>query len=374
MVATQGILNINQKVLDLPDLIDNTYPVQTEIGMKYFELSNHLGNVLTTISDRKIEHGSGTTVDYYTADIISATDYYPFGFAMDERNFSSGEYRFGFNGQEKDDEFTNSTSLYDFGARIYDSRIGRWLALDFYFRDYPNISNYSSYLNNPIEFIDKNGNYIVNSDGTVVKFRIKRDGTVKFKSTVDPFNKKVIETMASNSKSKEILLQISNNKEINVQYKKMSEKMDNYIKESYNFDAWGALFSKDEESLINSYLDGDISKEEFDKHLGELNQKQFIPFAYSPEGVKIFSKDKTIFKNQVILIDDNQIENDFEDKVKEFLLTATEESIHALQDYVAKPTGELTQEEYENLPHEKQAKNYLKEVENEYNNNVKNKN
>jgi RHS repeat-associated protein len=169
MVATQGILNINQKVLDLPNLIDNTNPVQTKIGIKYFELSNHasaplstgLGNVLKTISDRKIEHGSGSTVEYYTADIISATDYYPFGFAMDERNFSSSDYRFGFNGMEKDDEFTNTTSHYDFGARIYDSRLGRWLAVDPLAAKYPNQSPYTFTLNSPVIFKDPDGNDVV---------------------------------------------------------------------------------------------------------------------------------------------------------------------------------------------------------------------
>jgi RHS repeat-associated protein len=133
--------------------------------MKYFELSNHasaplstgLGNVLTTISDRKIEHGSGGTVEYYTADIISATDYYPFGFAMDKRNFSSSEYRFGFNGMEKDDEFTNSTSHYDFGARIYDSRLGRFLSVDPLMKRYAFNSPYCFAANNPLVFVDNVG-------------------------------------------------------------------------------------------------------------------------------------------------------------------------------------------------------------------------
>jgi RHS repeat-associated protein len=144
--------------------------VQTKIGIKYFELSNHasaplstgLGNVLKTISDRKIEHGSGSTVEYYTADIISATDYYPFGFAMDERNFSSSDYRFGFNGMEKDDEFTNSTSHYDFGARIYDSRVGRFLSVDPKYNYGINISvsSYQFANNTPIIGIDKDGEFL----------------------------------------------------------------------------------------------------------------------------------------------------------------------------------------------------------------------
>ena len=50
------------------------------LGNKQFELSNHLGNVLTTVSDRKIPHTSDNiTIDYYTSDITSAQDYYAFG-------------------------------------------------------------------------------------------------------------------------------------------------------------------------------------------------------------------------------------------------------------------------------------------------------
>ena len=51
-------------------------------GKKLFELSNHLGNVLATISDKKF--GSPVTgipshVSYYTADVKTAQDYYPGG-------------------------------------------------------------------------------------------------------------------------------------------------------------------------------------------------------------------------------------------------------------------------------------------------------
>ncbi|MEI6765621.1 MAG: hypothetical protein WCM76_08265 [Bacteroidota bacterium] len=48
---------------------------------------------------------------------------------MQKRSSSSNSYRFGFNGQEKDDEITGVTgSDYDFGARIYDARVGRWMS------------------------------------------------------------------------------------------------------------------------------------------------------------------------------------------------------------------------------------------------------
>jgi hypothetical protein len=53
------------------------------LGLKVYEFSNHLGNVLTTFSDRKIAtEGTPSYVAYYTAEILSSTDYYPFGFEM----------------------------------------------------------------------------------------------------------------------------------------------------------------------------------------------------------------------------------------------------------------------------------------------------
>ena len=45
-------------------------------------------------------------------------------------DFWSNSYRYGFNGMEKDDEVKGSGNSYDFGARMYDSRLGRWLSID----------------------------------------------------------------------------------------------------------------------------------------------------------------------------------------------------------------------------------------------------
>ncbi len=89
-------------------------------GYKYYELSNHLGNVLAAISDKKIGvSANGITVDYYNADVVSANDYYPGDMDMPGRSYSivNTNYRYGFNGKEKDKE---SPVQYDYGFRIYD--------------------------------------------------------------------------------------------------------------------------------------------------------------------------------------------------------------------------------------------------------------
>ena len=49
-------------------------------------------------------------------------------------------YRFSFNGKEKDDEVKGIGNSLDFGARIYDSRLGRWMSLDPMQSKYPSLS------------------------------------------------------------------------------------------------------------------------------------------------------------------------------------------------------------------------------------------
>jgi len=131
------------------------------LGLKVYEFSNHLGNVLTTFSDRKIAiEGTPSYVTYYIAEILSSTDYYPFGFEMPGRSYTGGGYRYGFNSMEKDDEIKGSGNSYDFGARIYDPRVGRWLAVDPLAGKYPDISPFVFVANSPLVFIDPDGKKI----------------------------------------------------------------------------------------------------------------------------------------------------------------------------------------------------------------------
>jgi hypothetical protein len=89
-----GILRMDRNV-EHP--VVNTESVFTfERGNKFFELSNHLGNVLVTISDRKLQvqdPANLSLITYYSADVITATDYYPFGMDMPGRTLSGAEGR-----------------------------------------------------------------------------------------------------------------------------------------------------------------------------------------------------------------------------------------------------------------------------------------
>lgn len=82
------------------------------------------------------------------------------------------DYRFGFNGKEKDNEVKGIGNSLDFGARIYDSRIGKWLSEDPEVATYPQVSSYNYVLNNPINYVDKDGKkvYIIVYDNTHKNF------------------------------------------------------------------------------------------------------------------------------------------------------------------------------------------------------------
>ena len=126
-------------------------------GRKFFELSNHLGNVLVTITDRKQQvPRNDSTVWYYMADVATANDYYPGGMQMPGRTLNSDAYRYGFNGKENDKDISSLT-LYDYGFRIYNPSIGKFLSVDPLTENYPWYSPYHFAGNKPIAFVDMDG-------------------------------------------------------------------------------------------------------------------------------------------------------------------------------------------------------------------------
>ena len=125
------------------------------------EYTNHLGNVLTVISDRKIAVESTTTpgtIDYFLPDVLSANDYYSFGGIMPNRSFNSNSYKYGFNGKERDNEIVGTSGgTYDYGFRIYNPSLGRFLSVDPLSRSYPFFTPYQFAANKPITGIDLDG-------------------------------------------------------------------------------------------------------------------------------------------------------------------------------------------------------------------------
>ena len=87
--------------------------------------------------------------------VVERNDYYPFGKRIDDPECVTTDNIYRYNGKESLEIFGFPYS--DYGARLFDSNIGRWLQTDPLASDYPNISPYTFCANNPIVNIDLNG-------------------------------------------------------------------------------------------------------------------------------------------------------------------------------------------------------------------------
>jgi RHS repeat-associated protein len=88
------------------------------------------------------------------AKLLVHFNFYPFGMEMPGGSWSSSKYRYGFNGKEKDPEFGNN---YDYGFRIYSSKVVRFLSVDPLTQSYPELTPFQFASNRPIDGIDQDG-------------------------------------------------------------------------------------------------------------------------------------------------------------------------------------------------------------------------
>jgi RHS repeat-associated protein len=133
--------------------------VTRELGLRRYELSNHLGNVLSTVSDCRLAVASGSVLAYYRADEKSYADYDPYGMLLPGR-FGGGftDQKFGFQAQLKDDELNGSAGTsYAFEYRVHDPRVGRFLSVDPLAQKYPYYSSYAFSGNRVIDMIEFEG-------------------------------------------------------------------------------------------------------------------------------------------------------------------------------------------------------------------------
>ena len=113
----------------------------------YYAKRDHLG------STRVLCHANGNTL---VAD--QTTGYYPFGLAHGHGNLNLNRYLFS--GKELQDQSLGGKLLgfYDFVSRFYDPTLGRWFNVD---PKLEFVSPYGYCANNPVLYIDPNGEDIV---------------------------------------------------------------------------------------------------------------------------------------------------------------------------------------------------------------------
>ena len=109
--------------------------------VNYF-LTDHLGSV------RVIVDGTGK--------VLERNDYYPFGARQVRSDYPQlAANRFKYNGKEE--QVTWDLEWLDYGARMYDSGLGRWFGVDPFQESFISLSPYNYCSGNPMVFIDPSG-------------------------------------------------------------------------------------------------------------------------------------------------------------------------------------------------------------------------
>lgn len=111
--------------------------------MYYLYVKDHLGNV------RFVAQTNGT--------VKQTNQYYPFGKRWDDMG-ETFKQPYLYNGKELDE--MHDLSWYDYGARMYEPALGRFMTMDSMAEKYYNVSPYAYCGNNPTNAIDPDGKHI----------------------------------------------------------------------------------------------------------------------------------------------------------------------------------------------------------------------
>ncbi|WP_121356806.1 RHS repeat-associated core domain-containing protein [Flavisolibacter nicotianae] len=136
--------------------------------------------------------------------------------------YADGGYRYGFNGKENDLEISGDGNQYDYGFRIYNPRLGRFLSVDPLFKSYPWYTPYQFAGNKPIIAVDLDG--LEEQETNVIDV---------FVITADPIASKTAKTMASTNPRGLVLLQQQSWNQIVVEINDIVQKQFN---PNYNID------------------------------------------------------------------------------------------------------------------------------------------
>ena len=99
--------------------------------------------------------GSSSYITNLDGEVVQHIEYVPFGEVFVEERNNIWNTPYLFNAKEFDEE----TGLYYYGARYYDPRLSLWISTDALKEKTPNVSPYIYTDNNPIIYIDPDGNF-----------------------------------------------------------------------------------------------------------------------------------------------------------------------------------------------------------------------
>ena len=167
-LAAQHLYGISRLGMRKRDLALNVANASEPTPVTHYELTNHLGNVMAVISDEASDTNEPT--------VVSLSDYYPFGMTEPGRSWNPGDYRFGYTGHEKEEDL--ASGVYTTEYRLLDTRLGRWLSVDPLAEEASDWSPYRTSFDNPIIFVDPDGQWEADSEGNLIAEKGDHAGTL----------------------------------------------------------------------------------------------------------------------------------------------------------------------------------------------------
>ena len=116
------------------------------------------------------DHLGSTRVVVGGLQVDATFDYYPYGMLWTDAGHPVSDNNYLFNGKEW--QAQDAINLYDYGARFYQPRYGKWLSVDPLAEQYYPVSPYAYCAGNPINHIDYEGRligfYVASRSGDIV--------------------------------------------------------------------------------------------------------------------------------------------------------------------------------------------------------------